>query len=524
MNLIDTPGHVDFHYEVSRSMAACEGAVLLVDAVKGVQAQTVANFYLALQHNLKIVPVVNKIDLPTAQPEESKKMLELNFDIPRSSILSVSAASGIGIDDIFLNIVERIPPPECDPDKPLKVLLFDSWYGDVFSGVICLIKIVDGSLKPGDVIASANSNMNYEVGELGLMYPEQVPCAALYAGQVGYIKLGMKTTQEARVGDTFYRLGSPVEPFPGFKAAKPMVWAGIYPDDASEFNRLRESVEKLCLTDASVSLTKETNDVLGMGYKVGFLGLLHMDVFLQRLQQEYGTSVIATAPNVRVRVQLTRGGEEVEVTAPSGWPPIENIHSTYEPIVHATVLFPKDYMGVVMQLCQDRRGEQLDVKFLDEKRISMVYKMPLSEIIFDFFDKLKSLTSGYATFDYQDAGYEEADLVKMSLLLNGDPVDPLSVICHRSKVQHVGKALVAKLKDVIPREMFEVKIQAAIGTRVIARETIKAFRKDVTAKCYGGDITRKRKLLEKQKEGKKKMRQIGNVQLSQEAFLAVTKL
>jgi elongation factor 4 len=524
LNLIDTPGHVDFTYEVSRSMTACEGALLLVDAVKGVQAQSVANWWLAMQNSLTIIPAINKIDLNTAQPEKIVKQLSTSLGFNPDQILKFSAVTGVGLDMVFPSIVEIIPPPEDQSTQPFKALLFDSWYQDIFIGVICLVKVAAGKIKAGDKITAASTGKSYDVTQVGVMHPEPVPTDALFTGQVGYIKIGMKSTKEARVGDTFHATGTPVEPFSGFKQAKPMVFAGLYPDEDGDFSDLKDAIEKLTLTDASVTLERDVNDVLGMGYRCGFLGLLHMDVFLQRLREEYGVNVIATAPNVPIKLEIAGEEAMTYVTQASQWPEQHNIRAAYEPIVNATIFVPKEYLGSITQLCLDRRGVQTGIDFIDETRVHLSYTMPLSEVIFDFFDKLKSLTSGYATFDYEDAGVQTADLVKLNILLNGIPADPLSVICHRGKAESTGRRVVEKLKEVIRRQMFEVRIQAAIGNKIIARETVKAFRKDVTAKCYGGDITRKRKLLEKQKEGKKRMKSVGNVELTSEAFMVVTKL
>lgn len=524
LNLIDTPGHVDFTYEVSRSMKACEGAVLLVDAVKGVQAQSVANWWLAMQNNLTIIPAINKIDLTTAQPEKIVKQLHTSLGFNAEQILKISAMNGINLENVFPAIVEIIPPPEDIHDKPLRALLFDSWYQDIFTGVICLVKLESGKIKAGDKITAVSTGKAYDVAEVGIMHPEPVPTDALYTGQVGYIKIGMKSTKEARVGDTFHAVGAPVEPFPGFKQAKPMVFAGLYPDEDGDFNDLKDAIEKLTLTDASVTLERDVNDVLGMGYRCGFLGLLHMDVFLQRLREEYSVGVIATAPNVPIRLEMLHSDETLEVTQASQWPDQHSIRAAYEPYVSATIFAPKEYLGVITQLCLDRRGVSTGLEYIDETRIHMSYTMPLSEVIYDFFDKLKQMTSGYATFDYEEAGYQPAELVKCNILLNGIVAEPLSIICHRSKAETTGRKVAEKLKEVIRRQMFEIRIQAAIGNKIIARETIKAFRKDVTAKCYGGDITRKRKLLEKQKEGKKRMKAVGNVELSTEAFMVVTKI
>ncbi len=519
LNLIDTPGHVDFSYEVSRSLYACQGALLLVDAAQGVQAQTMANFYLAFEQDLKIIPVLNKIDMANADPDRIAREIKRAFDIPKEELVAVSAKTGLGVKELLPEIIKRIDGPIGDPEKPLKALLFDSWF-DEYRGVICLIEIVDGSIKKGDKIISVHSGDNYEVLEIGLMYPDPKPTDALYTGQVGYLISGMKTVREARVGDTFYHAKHPVEPLPGFKPAKSMVFAGIYPVDTSDYEDLRTAIEKLTLNDPSVNVTKESSAALGLGFRCGFLGLLHMDVFKQRLDQEYGLSIIATAPTVLYRVILT-DGNEINIEKPSDFPEQVKIDKVLEPIINATIILPKEYLGSILQLCQQRRGEQVDMTYLDEDRIVLKYKMPLNEIIIDFYDKLKSLSSGYASFDYEEVGYEESSLVKMNLLLNGKAVDALSVIVHKEKAYSLGRSFVAKLRKVIPRQMFEVAIQAAVGAKIIARESVSALRKNVIAKCYGGDITRKRKLLEKQKEGKKKMKRVGNVELPQEAFLTV---
>lgn len=521
LNLIDTPGHVDFSYEVSRSLYACQGALLLVDASQGVQAQTMANFYLAFDQDLTILPVMNKVDLPTADPERVEKEFKQLFDYSPSEIIRASGKSGLGVQDILAAIVERIPAPKVQTNGPLKALLFDSWY-DEYKGVISLIALQDGAMKKGDYITLAQTNNTYEVLEIGLMYPEQTPMDALYAGQVGYLVAGMKTVKEARVGDTIYKKGQPVQPLPGFKPAKPMVFAGIYPIDASDFELLRDAIEKLTLNDASVRVEKKSSVALGLGFRCGFLGLLHMDVFKQRLEQEYDLSVIATAPSVLYKVRLTNG-DALDVENPAEFPDPQKIEAVLEPIIDATIITPKDYLGAVIELCQDKRGIQKQFTYLSEERIILVYRLPLNEVATDFYDQLKSLTSGYASLDYEEAGYQEADLVKMDILLNGKPVDALSTIVHRGSSQDVGRQLAERLRKVIPRQLFEVIIQAAIGAKIIARESISALRKNVTAKCYGGDITRKRKLLEKQKEGKKKMKQVGNVEVPQEAFLSILK-
>ncbi len=519
LNLIDTPGHVDFTYEVSRSLYACQGALLLVDAVQGVQAQTMANFYLAFEQNLTIVPVINKIDMMNADPDRVGREMEKVFDTQKEDLLLISAKVGLGIDELLAAVVERIQPPTGDMNKPLKALLFDSWY-DEYRGVICLIEIIDGSLKKGDMVMAAHTGQSYEVLELGLMYPEPTPMPALFTGQVGYVITGMKTVKEARVGDTLCHTKSPVPALPGFKPAKSMVFAGIYPLDTTEFELVRDAIEKLTLNDPSVHIEKETSVALGLGFRCGFLGLLHMDVFKQRLEQEYNVNIIVTSPTVLYKVLLTNGEEEV-VENPSKFPEVTKIETVFEPTVLATLIMPKEYLGNIMKLCQDRRGVQQEMTFLDEERIVLRYKLPLNEIITDFYDKLKSMSAGYASFDYEQAGYQASDLVKMNILLNGKAVDALSMIVHEDKALGVGRQLTQKLKDVIHRQMFEVAIQAAIGAKVIARETVSAMRKNVIAKCYGGDISRKRKLLEKQKEGKKKMKQVGNVELPHDAFLTI---
>lgn len=522
LNLIDTPGHVDFSYEVSRSLYACQGALLLVDASQGVQAQTMANFYLAFEQDLAIVPIINKIDLSNARPEMVLDELKKLFDFKPEEVIRASAKSGIGIDAILESIIQRIPPPAGDPKQPLKALLFDSWYDD-YKGVVCLVALKDGVLRKGDMVTLAQTGISYELLELGLMYPNETPCNALYAGQVGYIITGMKTVKEARVGDTIYHTRQPVTPFPGFKPAKPMVFAGIYPVDSSEFDLLRDAIEKLTLNDASVTVEKKTSAALGLGFRCGFLGLLHMEVFKQRLEQEYDMSIIITAPSVLYKIRLKPKGEIISIENPSEFPDPQKIEEILEPVIDATIIVPREYLGALMKLCQEKRGEQKEMTYLNEERVILKYRLPLNEVATDFYDQLKSLTSGYASFDYEEGGYQPADLVKMDILLNGKPVDALSTIVHADSAYYVGKEIVNKLRQVIPRQLFEIAIQAAIGAKVIARENISALRKNVTAKCYGGDITRKRKLLEKQKEGKKRMKQVGNVEVPQEAFLTILK-
>ncbi|OGB83914.1 elongation factor 4 [candidate division TM6 bacterium RIFCSPHIGHO2_12_FULL_32_22] len=521
LNLIDTPGHVDFTYEVSRSLYACQGALLLVDAAQGVQAQTMANFYLAFDQDLKIVPILNKIDLPNADPEKVARELEHLFDFKKEEIIAASAKTGIGIEDILTAVVERIPAPHGNLDKPLKALLFDSWF-DNYKGVICLIAIKDGQISKGDKITLAHNNITYEVLDLGLMYPNEKPMESLYAGQVGYLITGMKTVKEARVGDTVYHYKKPVPLLPGFKPSKPMVFAGIYPVDSTEFELLSEAIEKLTLNDASIWLEKKTSAALGLGFRCGFLGLLHMDVFKQRLEQEYNINIIITSPSVLYKIKKSNG-ETIDVENPADFPSPQYIEEIYEPMIIGTIITPKQYLGAIIKLCEEKRGQQIDLKFIEEDRVILKYKLPLNETASDFYDELKTVSSGYASFDYEQADYEPSDLVKMDILLNGKIIDALSVIVHRDKAYYTGKEIAAKLKNVIPRQLFEVAIQAAIGAKILSRENVSALRKNVTAKCYGGDITRKRKLLEKQKEGKKKMKQIGNIEVPQEAFLTILK-
>ena len=519
LNLIDTPGHVDFSYEVSRSLYACQGALLLVDAGQGVQAQTMANFYLAFDQDLTIVPIINKIDMATADVPRVSRELDTLFDFKASELILASAKSGIGIQEILAAIVERMPQPKADLNKPVKALLFDSWF-DEYRGVICLIAVHDGIILKGDSVSLAQAGGTYEVLDIGLMYPEPTPTDALFAGQVGYIITGMKTVKEARVGDTLYHTKSPVTAFPGFKPAKPMVFAGIFPVENSEFEQLRDAIEKLTLNDASVSIEKKSSPALGLGFRCGFLGLLHMDVFKQRLEQEYDLAVIITAPSVRYELDLTNG-EKITIENPSDFPERNYIETVYEPIIDATIIVPKEYLGNILKLCQEKRGEQKEMKYLDEERLILRYRLPLNEVATDFYDQLKSLSSGYASFDYEIAQYAPADLVKMDFLLNGKAVDALSVIIHKENAYEMGRELTTKLRKVIPRQLFEVAIQAALGGTIVARETVSALRKNVIAKCYGGDISRKRKLLEKQKKGKKRMKQVGNVEVPQEAFLTI---
>lgn len=521
LNLIDTPGHVDFSYEVSRSLHACQGALLLVDATQGVQAQTMANFYLAFDQDLTILPIINKIDMANAQIDRVANEIETLFDFKQNDIILASGKSGIGIDEILQGIIIRIPAPISDRTKPLKALLFDSWF-DIYKGVVCLIAIQDGILRKGDMVTLAGTGISYEILELGLMYPNETPTSSLYAGQVGYIITGMKTIRDARVGDTIYHYKQPVSAFPGFKPAKPMVFAGIYPVDTTQFELLQDAIEKLTLNDASVQVEKKTSQALGLGFRCGFLGLLHMDVFKQRLEQEYNMEVIVTAPSVLYKVHKTND-ELIDIENPAEFPDPNFIKEVLEPVIKGTIIVPRQYLGNIMALCEEKRGTQLEMNFLDQDRVILKYYLPLNEVATDFYDQLKSLSSGYASFDYEEAEYQPSKLVKMDILLNGKAVDALSIIVHTDKAYYVGKSLVEKLRKVIERQLYEVAIQAAIGSRIIARESVAALRKNVTAKCYGGDITRKRKLLEKQKEGKKRMKQIGSVEVPQEAFYTLLK-
>lgn len=524
LNLIDTPGHVDFSYEVSRSLAACQGALLVVDAVQGVQAQTVANFYLAFESNLTIIPVINKIDQPTADPDRIKEQLKSMFDLDPSDALLTSAKTGQGLVQVLPAVIERIPPPPGKSNSSLRMLLLDSYY-DEYKGVICHVAVVDGALHKGDKISSAATGQSYEIVDVGIMHPELRPTGVLLTGQVGYVVTGMRSTKEARVGDTLYHYRNTVEPLPGFKPAKHMVFSGLYPADGSDFEALNHAIERLTCNDASVSVAKESSTALGLGFRCGFLGLLHMDVFHQRLEQEYGAHVISTVPTVPYTFEYS-DGSKVQVQNPSALPsnPKNRVTTCWEPTVLATIIIPSEYVGPVITLCSERRGEQLEYSFIDSQRVFMKYRLPLREIVVDFYNELKSITSGYASFDYEDAEYLASDLVKLDILLNGQPVDAMATIVHRLKAQRVGRELVEKLKKFIDRQMFEITIQAAIGSKVIARETVSAMRKNVLAKCYGGDITRKKKLLEKQKEGKKRMKRVGSVDIPQEAFSELLKV
>ncbi|KAL9233772.1 hypothetical protein vseg_008726 [Gypsophila vaccaria] len=524
LNLIDTPGHVDFSYEVSRSLAACQGALLVVDAAQGVQAQTVANFYLAFESNLAIIPVINKIDQPTADPQRVIAQLKSMFDLDPADALLTSAKTGQGLEQVLPAVISRIPPPPGKNESSLRMFLLDSYY-DEYKGVICHVAVVDGTLRRGDKISSVATGDTYEVSDVGIMHPELVPTGVLFTGQVGYVVSGMRSTKEARVGDTLHNARCVVEPLPGFKPARHMVFSGLYPADGSDFEALNHAIERLTCNDASVSVTKETSTALGLGFRCGFLGLLHMDVFHQRLEQEYGAHIISTVPTVPYIFEYS-DGSKVEVQNPAQLPsnPKQRVTACWEPTVIATIIIPSEFVGPIMSLCSDRRGEQLEYTFIDSQRVFLKYQIPLREIVVDFYDQLKTITSGYASFDYEDSEYRAADLVKLDILLNGQPVDAMATIVHNMKAQRLGRQLAEKLKQVIDRQMFEITIQAAIGSKVVARETISALRKNVLAKCYGGDVSRKRKLLEKQKEGKKRMKRIGSVDVPQEAFHELLKV
>lgn len=522
-HLIDTPGHVDFTYEVSRSLAACEGALLIVDAAQGIEAQTLANVYLALENNLEIIPVINKIDLPSADPERVRKEVEDVIGLDASDAVLASAKEGIGIDEILEQIVEKIPPPEGDPDAPLKALIFDSLY-DSYRGVIAYIRIVEGTVRVGEKIKMMATGKEFEVVELGVFTPKPVPKDELTVGDVGYLTASIKRVGDTRVGDTITSAEHPArEALPGYRRMNPMVYCGMYPVDSSEYNDLREALERLELNDSSLQYEAETSQALGFGFRCGFLGLLHMEIIQERIEREFDIDLITTAPSVIYNIKLTNG-EEVQIDNPSNMPEATEIDEVQEPFVKATVMTPNDYVGAVMELCQRKRGDFIDMKYLDENGVNIVYDIPLSEIVYDFFDQLKSSTKGYASLDYEPIGYKTSRLVKMDILLNGEQIDALSVIVHRDFAYERGKAVVEKLKELIPRQQFEVPVQAALGHKIIARSTIKALRKNVLSKCYGGDITRKRKLLEKQKEGKKRMKTVGKVDVPQEAFMAVLKM
>ncbi len=523
INLIDTPGHVDFTYEVSRSLAACEGALLVVDAAQGIEAQTLANVYLALENNLEIIPVINKIDLPSADPEKVKHEIEDVIGLDASDAVLASAKTGIGIAEILEAIVKKVPHPQGSPDEPLSALIFDSHF-DAYKGVIAYVRVMNGKIRPGMKLKMIATDKKFEVTEVGIFKPYLANIDELGTGQVGFVAGSIKNVKDVRVGDTITDAERPVNaPLPGYRKITPMVYCGLYPVDSADYDTLKDALEKLQLNDASLLFEPETSIALGFGFRCGFLGLLHMDVIQERLEREYNLSLITTAPSVIYRVYKT-DGEVLEIDNPSKLPTPQEIDHIDEPYVKATVIVPNDYVGAVMELSQEKRGEFKDMKYLDTTRVMITYHLPLSEIIYDYFDRLKSSTRGYASLDYELIGYNTSSLVKLDILLNGDPVDALSVIVHRDKAAFRGRQLAEKLKGIIPKQMFEIPIQAAIGNKVIARETVRAMRKDVLAKCYGGDISRKRKLLEKQKEGKKRMKQVGNVEIPQEAFMAILKI
>jgi GTP-binding protein LepA len=522
-NLIDTPGHVDFTYEVSRSLAACEGAILVVDASQGIEAQTLANVYMALEHDLEIVPVINKIDLPGAQPDAVRKEIEDVIGLDAEDAPLISAKEGIGIKEVLEAIAQLVPPPEGDEEAPLRALIFDSFY-DNYKGVICYVRVKEGMIKPGMRIRLMAMGKEFEVTEVGTFRPYLVPEDALLAGDVGYLTASIKNVRDTQVGDTITDAERPAEsPLPGYKKVNPMVYCGIYPADGAEYEDLRDALEKLQINDASLTFEAETSAALGFGFRCGFLGLLHMEIVQERLEREYDLDLVTTAPSVIYKVKKTNG-EELLIDNPTNLPPHTEIEYMEEPVVSAQIMSPADYVGTIMELCQDKRGIFKDMKYIEETRVAINYILPLNEIIYDFFDALKSRTRGYASFDYELIGYQRADLVKLDILLNGEMVDALSLIVHRDKAYAKGRSIAEKLKEAIPRQLFEIPIQAAIGSKIIARETVKALRKDVLAKCYGGDISRKRKLLEKQKEGKRRMRQIGSVEVPQEAFMSVLKM
>lgn len=523
LNFIDTPGHVDFTYEVSRALAACEGALLVIDATQGIEAQTLANVYLALDNDLEIIPVINKVDLPSADPDRVKHEIEEVIGIDASEAVLTSAKTGLGIEDVLEAIVAKVPAPSGISDSPLKALVFDSKF-DAYKGVVLYVRVIDGRIKPGMKIKMMATNAEFEVTEVGVFKPNLVNVDSLEVGQVGFFAAAIKNVKDARVGDTVTDANNPAaEALPGYRKATPMVFCGLYPVENSDYDNLRDALEKLQLNDASLVFEPETSVALGFGFRCGFLGLLHMDVIKERLEREYNLTLITTSPNVIYQVFRTNGDVEL-VDNPSNFPDPTVIDHVEEPYVNATIIVPKDYVGAVMELSQEKRGEYENMTYLDETRVMIHYALPLSDIIYDYFDRLKSVTRGYASLDYELAGYRASSLVKVDILLNGEPVDALSAIVHREKAVSRGRQLVEKLRSLIPRQMFEIPVQAAIGNKVIARENVRAMRKDVLAKCYGGDISRKRKLLEKQKEGKKRMKQVGSVELPQEAFMAILKM
>ncbi|MBV6712589.1 translation elongation factor 4 [Paenibacillus chitinolyticus] len=523
LNLIDTPGHVDFTYEVSRSMAACEGALLVVDAAQGIEAQTLANVYLALDNNLEILPVINKIDLPSADPERVKQEVEDVIGLDASEAVLASAKAGIGIKEILEQVCQKVPAPQGDPDEPLKALIFDSHY-DPYKGVIVYVRVVDGAIKAGTKIKFMATGKVFDVIEVGAFKPRMSIVDELNVGDVGFVVAGIKNVGDTRVGDTVTNAVKPAaEPLPGYRKINPMVFCGLYPIETSDYNDLREALEKLELNDASLTYEPETSSALGFGFRCGFLGLLHMEIIQERIEREFNIPLITTAPSVIYRITMTNG-EIIEIDNPSNYPDPQRIEFVEEPYVKASVIVPNDFVGAIMELCQGKRGEFINMEYLDTNRVTLSYDIPLAEIVYDFFDLLKSRTKGYASFDYEISGYKKSNLVKMDIMLNGEQVDALSFIVHRDGAYNRGRIICEKLKELIPRQMFEVPIQAAIGQKIISRETVKAMRKNVLAKCYGGDISRKRKLLEKQKEGKKRMKQVGSVEVPQEAFMAVLRI
>jgi GTP-binding protein LepA len=523
LNLIDTPGHVDFAYEVSRSLAACEGAVLVVDATQGVEAQTLANVYQALDHDLEIIPVINKIDLPSADVEGVRREIEEVIGLDAGDAVPTSAKEGIGIEEILEQVVKKVPPPSGDPEAPLKAIIFDSWY-DTYRGVVMLVRVFEGTLRPGQRILFFFNKKEFEVQDLGVFAPFSRPVTQLMAGDVGVVVANVKDVRDAKVGDTITDAGCPTEaPFPGFKVVKPMVFSGVFPVDAADYDQLRDALVKLRLNDSAFTFEPETSQALGFGFRCGYLGLLHMEIVQERLEREYNLTLITTAPSVVYRITNTQG-EVVEIDNPAKLPPVQKIATFEEPVLTCHIHGRTDDVGNILKLCQDRRGVQRDLRYIGTRRVQITYEIPLAEVVFDFFDKLKSVSRGYASLDYELKGYQEADLVRLDILINGEPVDALSVIVHRERAYQRGRDVCQKLREVIPKQMYEVAIQAAIGAKVISRETIRAYRKNVLAKCYGGDISRKRKLLEKQKEGKKRMKQVGQVEIPQEAFLAVLKV
>jgi GTP-binding protein LepA len=523
LNLIDTPGHVDFSYEVTRSLAACEGALLIVDASQGVEAQTLANAYLAVENNLEIIPVINKIDLPSAQPEEARRQITDIIGLDGDHAILASAKVGTGVPEVLEAIVHRLPPPAGDPDAPLKALIFDSWY-DPYRGVVIVVRVIDGMLRPGMKIRLMAEGQDYESLQVGIFTPKAVPVDQLGVGEVGFLVANIKKISDAKIGDTITETTRPaVEPFPGFKPLKPMVFAGFYPVEGHEYPELRDALEKLRLNDASFFYEPETSVALGFGFRCGFLGLLHMEIVQERLEREFDMDLVTTAPGVLYRVTTTDGVVQ-EIDSPAKLPDAGLITTIEEPVITAMILTPAEHVGGILKLCQDKRGVQKTLEYLASDRVLVTYELPFNEVVLDFYDKLKTISRGYASLDYHVTGYWPSPLVKLDILVNGDPVDALSIIVHRDMAYERGRALASKMRELIPRQMFEVAIQAAIGGRIIARESVKAMRKNVLAKCYGGDISRKRKLLEKQKEGKKRMKQVGKVQIPQEAFLAVLKM